>query len=76
MPQPAHGSGARAKRNELLAATGRALEGIAAAAQRPRNPLRSKARMALRVGAVLRRYKMRKHFQLSIEETGFGFKGK
>jgi hypothetical protein len=61
------------KRKELLAATEQALNQIATATQRPRNPLRGKARIALRVGGVLGRYKMRKHFNLTIEETGFSF---
>src|ERR1700730_1231903 len=61
------------KRKELLAATEQALNQIATATQRPRNPLRGKARIALRVGGVLGRYKMRKHFNLTIEETGFRF---
>jgi hypothetical protein len=60
------------KRNELLAATERQLNDIAAATQRARNPLRGTARIALRVGSVLGRYKMRKHFRLTIEETSFG----
>jgi hypothetical protein len=61
------------KRNELLVATERALNQIAAATQCMRNPLRGKARIALRVGAVLGRYKMRKHCHFTIEETGFSF---
>jgi DDE family transposase len=61
------------KREELLAATERALSQIAAATQRPRNPLRGKTSIALRVGSVLGRYKMRKHFKLTIAETGFSF---
>jgi len=61
------------KRSELLAATERALNDIAAATQRQRNPLQGQDRIALRVGGVLDRYKMRKHFQLSIEDTGFSF---
>jgi Transposase DDE domain len=61
------------KRTELLAATERALNQIGAATQRLRNPLRGKTRIALRVGGVLGRYKMRKHFKLAIEETGFSF---
>jgi Transposase DDE domain len=61
------------KRKELVAATERALSAITAATQRPRNPLRGRARIALRVGGVLNRYKMRKHFQLTVEETGFSF---
>src|SRR6516162_4254129 len=60
-------------RTELLAATERALNQIAAATQRLRNPLRGQTRIALRVGGVLGRYKMRKHFKLAIEETGFSF---
>jgi hypothetical protein len=61
------------KRKELLAATERALNEIAAATQRPRNPRQGKARIALRLGGVLGRYKMRKHFKLAIEETSFSF---
>jgi hypothetical protein len=61
------------KRKELLAATERALHEIATATQRPRTPLQGKARIALRVGGVLGRYKMRKHFNLAIEDTGFSF---
>jgi hypothetical protein len=60
-------------RNELLAATERQLQAIAAATQRERNPLRGKPRIALRVGGVLGRYKMRKHFRLTIEDAGFSF---
>jgi Transposase DDE domain len=61
------------KRSELLAASERALNQIVAATQRTRNPLRGKARIALRVGGVLGRYKMRKHFRLTIEEDRFSF---
>ena len=61
------------KRGELLAATEPALNQLAAATQRPRNPLRGKARIALRVRGLLGRYKMRKHFHLTIDETGFSF---
>jgi transposase len=61
------------KRSELLAATERALNDIAAATHRPRKPLQGKDRIALRVGGVLDRYKMRKHFQLTIEDTNFSF---
>jgi hypothetical protein len=61
------------KRKELLEATERQLKEIVAATQRSRNPLRGKAQIALRVGSLLNRYKMRKHFRLSIEETSFSF---
>jgi hypothetical protein len=61
------------KRTELLAATEQTLNRIVAATQRTAKPLRGKARIALRVGSVLGRYKMRKHFRVSFEETGFSF---
>ena len=61
------------KRQELLEATERALGRIVAATQRARNPLRGRAHIGQRVGAVLGRYKMRKHFDLTIEETSFSF---
>ena len=59
-------------RRELLAATERDLAAITAATQRARRPLRGQARIALRVGKVLGRRKMGKHFTLAITETGFG----
>jgi hypothetical protein len=61
------------KRRELLEATERALGRIGAATQRARNPLRGRARIGQRVGAVLGHYKMRKHFLLTIEESSFSF---
>jgi len=61
------------KRTELLAATERELEKIAAATKRPRRPLRGKTRIALRVGKVLNRYHLAKHYRLSIEEDAFGY---
>jgi len=61
------------KRQELLEATERALGRIVAATQRARNPLRGRAHIGQRVGAVLGHYKMRKHFDLTIEETSFSF---
>jgi Transposase DDE domain len=61
------------KRKELLAATERQLNQIVAATERAATPLRGKAAIALRVGSLLNRYKMRKHFRLTIEETSFSF---
>ena len=54
------------KRQELLAATERELDKIVAATRRARRPLRGKAPIALRVGKVLGRFKMGKHFHLKI----------
>jgi transposase len=64
------------KRPALLAATEQQLEKIAAATQRPRRPLRGKQNIALRLGKVLHRYKMGKHFQLHIEENSFHYERK
>ncbi len=61
------------KRLDLLAATERDLAEIAAAVSRARKPLRGKAEIALKVGAVVNRYKMAKHFALDIGETNFAF---
>jgi len=59
------------KRQELLAATERELATIAAATQRGRRPLRGQTAIGLRVGKVLGRYKVGKHFTLEITERTF-----
>ena len=64
------------KRPELLAATEKQLEKIAAATQRPKRPLRGKQNIGLRAGKILNRYKMGKHFQLRIEEASFHYERK
>ena len=61
------------KRQDLLAATEDDLAAIAAAVGRARNPLRGKAEIALKVGAVVNRHKMAKHFELDIGEASFAF---
>jgi hypothetical protein len=60
------------KRRELLEVTERDLAKIAAATQRAKRPLRGQARIALRVGKVLGRRKVGKHFTLEITDTTFG----
>jgi Transposase DDE domain len=62
------------KRLDLLAATERDLAAIAAAVCRPRRPLRGAAEIALKVGAVINRHKMAKHFELDIGEASFAFR--
>jgi hypothetical protein len=57
------------KRSELLAATEADLAKIAAATRRARSPLRGEQAIALRVGKVIARFHMAKHFELSITET-------
>jgi hypothetical protein len=61
------------KRLDLLAATEHHLATIVAAVSRARKPLRGAAEIALKVGAVINRHKMAKHFQLDIGETSFAF---
>src|SRR3989441_1921608 len=59
------------KRGERLEATERELTTIAAATTRATRPLRGQARIALRVGKVLGRRKVGKHFTLEITDTTF-----
>ncbi len=62
------------KRRELLEATERDLDKIAAAAARSRRPLRGADRIGLRVGRVLDRHKMSKHFDLEIGDSSFRYR--
>ena len=57
------------KREDLLAATERELARIAAAVARKREPLRGAAAIGLKVGAVLDKHKMAKHFTLDITDN-------
>lgn len=61
------------KREDLLAATERDLAVIRDRVQRVRAPLRGKAEIGLKVGEVLNRHKMAKHFELTIAENSFSF---
>jgi hypothetical protein len=64
------------KRDELLEATETALVKICAMTERKRNPLRGRDKIALKVGAVLDRRHMAKHFDLAISETGLAWSRK
>jgi len=57
------------KRGELLSATEADLAKVAAATRRARSPLRGEQAIALRVGRVIARFHMAKHFALSITAT-------
>jgi len=57
------------KRGELLAATEVDLAKVAAATQRGRAPLRGEQAIALRVGRSIGRYRMAKHFELTITDS-------
>jgi len=61
------------KRQELLAATERDLAGIATAVQRAQRPLRGAAAIGLRVGKVLGRYKVGKHFTITIRDHAVSY---
>jgi transposase len=62
------------KREDLLEATEKALDKIALeASRRKRKPL-GKADMGLKIGRVVHRHKMGKHFSLSIQEGSFTYK--
>lgn len=61
------------KRLELLAATEAELAKIAQATQRARRPLRGEQAIALRVGRVIERFRMAKHFELTITDTSLAW---
>jgi DDE family transposase len=61
------------KRDELLAATETDLAPIKTAVERDRQPLRGADKIGLRVGKVINRHKMAKHFTLTIGEDRFSY---
>ena len=66
----------RRKRAELLAATERDLSRIKLAVERKRDPLRGKAEIGLKVGALLDQHKMAKHYELTIGDASFAWRRK
>ncbi|MBK8526359.1 MAG: IS1634 family transposase [Rubrivivax sp.] len=70
---PALAEACARKRLELLAATEADLARIAATTQRARRPLRGEQAIALRVGRIIGRFHMAKHFELSITESGLSW---
>ena len=62
------------KRQEMLSKTEELLNEIVAATRRDRRPFRGQDRIALRVGKVVNKYKMAKHFGLDITEESFGYR--
>jgi hypothetical protein len=63
----------RVKRADLLAATERELNKIQAACARKRRPLKGEAAIGVRVGKVIGRYKMAKHFIIEISAHSLSF---
>lgn len=61
------------KREELLAATEKELQKLVAATRRSHRPLRGEANIGLRVGKVIGRYKMAKHFVVDIHPRTFTY---
>lgn len=61
------------KRRELLAAAEPKLEAIVAATRRQKRPLRGQDRIGVRVGKVLAKSKVAKHFRYEITDDGFAF---
>jgi Transposase DDE domain len=64
----------RRKREDLLAATERALSRITAAVERKRGPLRGAANIGLEVGAVIDRHKMAKHLDVRIADDALSWR--
>ena len=63
----------RRKREDLLAATEKALAVIQRAVERRHRPLRGASEIALKAGAVVDTHKMAKHFTLTISSDRFTF---
>ena len=61
------------KREDLLHATERELDKIVTATQRPKRRLQGQDRIGLRVGRVLQRFKVAKHFVVTITDDGFTY---
>ncbi len=61
------------KRNTLLTETEKLLQRVAEAVTRTRNPLRGAGTIGLRVGPILKKYKMAKHFVTTITENSFTY---
>jgi hypothetical protein len=61
------------KREDLLRETEKELDRIVGATMREKRSLRGKDKIALRVGKVIDRRKMAKHFRLEITEAGFSY---
>ena len=62
------------KREALLAATENELQAVVDATQRARKPLRGQDQIGLRVGRIINRRKVAKHFVLEITNTHFAYR--
>ena len=64
------------KREELLQSTERELDKIVRATERPQRKLKGKDKIAMRIGKVVNKYKVAKHFHVSIREEGCSYERK
>ena len=64
------------KREDLLQATERELDKIVEATARPQRRLHGKGKIGVRVGKVIDKYKMAKHFELTITDDRFHYQRK
>ena len=78
VPQPAPRHRARRKREELLAATERELEKVKASVANPSGRLHQAdaGQIGERVGRVINKYKVAKHFNLQIQDGSFSHERK
>jgi len=61
-------------RNPLLAATENELDKIVVATKRPKRRFRGQDKIALRVGKIMNRFKVGKHFVLNTAEASFSYR--
>jgi len=61
------------KREELLQSTEKRLNKVVEATMRQMRRLKSKEKIALRVGNILNRFKMAKHFSVEIQDDSFSY---
>ena len=61
------------KREELLQATEKRLNKVVEATMRQMRRLKGKEKIALRVGKILNRFKMAKHFSVEIQDDSFSY---
>jgi transposase len=64
------------KREALLRATEQELDRIVEATARPKRKLKGKDKIGLRVGKVIGKYKVAKHFRIEISDAGFRYQRK
>jgi transposase len=64
------------QREELLRAAEKGLDQIVAATKREKRALKGQAKIALRVGKILTKYKVEKYYNIEIEEQQFNYERK